>query len=294
VRLYHDCLPCLLRGAIDAVRRVTPDEAVREKVLRGVIDAAARADFRRPPSLMAQTVHRLIREAAGSRDPYREAKDRTNRLALELLPDLRRRVEASGDPFEMAARLAAAGNIIDLAAKSGLEEADVRTALDESMGQALDPGAVAALRQAAVAARRILYIGDNAGEIVLDRLLVEQLGPDKVVFAVRGGPVMNDATVEDARASGMAGLVEVIDSGSDAPGTILEDCSEEFRRRFAEVDLVLAKGQGNYETLSGRTGRSGVFFLLRVKCPVIARDTGCPVGSLVLAKEEPVQDAKST
>ena len=285
MRLYHDCVPCLLRGAIDAIRRVTPDEGVREKVLRGALEAAAQADFRRPPPLMAQMVHRLIREAAGNSDPYREAKERTNRFALELLPDLRRRVQESGDPFETATRLAAAGNIIDLAAKSGLEEPEVHSALDESLDSPLDPGAVTVLRRAAKAARKILYIGDNAGEIVLDRLLVEQLGPDKVVFAVRGGPVINDAIRTDAEMSGMAGLVEIIDSGSDAPGTILEDCSEKFRRRFDEADLVLAKGQGNYETLSGRTGRSGVFFLLRVKCPVIARDTGRPLGSLVLLKE---------
>jgi uncharacterized protein with ATP-grasp and redox domains len=282
VRTYFECLPCALRGTIDALRRVTFDEAVQERVLRGVLRAALDMDFRRPPPVMGQLIHRLIRDETGNPDPYREAKERLNGFALELLPDLRRRVQQSGDPFEAAARLAAAGNIIDLAAKSGLEEPEVRAALDESLDRPLDPGAVAGLRLAAEAAREILYIGDNAGEIVLDRLLVERLGPEKVVFAVRGGPTINDATRADAGMSGMADLVEIVDSGSDAPGTILEDCSEEFRQRFREADLVLAKGQGNYETLSGRAGRRGVFFLLRAKCPVVARDVGCPVGSLVL------------
>ena len=118
-----------------------------------------------------------------------------------------------------------------------------------------------------------------------------QPGLEPRTFTSVSGPLDDGAADE---ASGMASLVEIVDSGSDTPGTILEYCSETFRRTFAGADLVLAKGQGNYETLSGRAGRSGVFFLLRVKCPVIARDTGCPVGSLVLAKEEPVQDAKST
>ncbi len=285
MRTYHDCVPCLLRGTVDAVRRVTPDEDVRERVLRGVLEAAARMDFRRPPPAMAQAAHRLIREAIGDADPYREAKQRTNALALELFPGLRRRVESSPDPFEAAARLAAAGNVIDVAAKTGLEETEIRAALEDSLDAPLDAGAVGRLKAAATAARSILYVGDNAGEIVLDRLLVERLGSEKVTFAVRGAPVINDATLADAEASGMAALAGVVDSGSDAPGTILEDCSADFRRRFAEADLVIAKGQGNYETLAGRAGRCGVFFLLRVKCPVIARDTGRPLGSLVLTEE---------
>lgn len=284
MRTHLDCVACLVRGTVDAIRRVTADAAVQEEVLRKVLQAAAVMDFRRPPPVMGQVIHRVIREATGNPDPYREAKERLNRLVLELLPDMRRRVHASADPLEEAARLAAAGNVIDLAAKTGIDEPEVRSALEESLGQPLDRGAVSDLHRAATASRRILYIGDNAGEIVLDRLLVEQLGPEKVTFAVRGGPVINDATMEDARAGGMVSLVEVIDSGSDVPGTVLGDCSEAFRRRFGEADLVLAKGQGNYETLCGHAGRGGVFYLLRAKCPVVAKDIGCPLGSLVLLR----------
>ena len=280
MRTYFDCIPCFLRQALDALRRMGGDEAVQEKVLRAVLKAAGEMDLGRSPPAMGQVIHRLIREATGDADPYREAKERLNRLALDLYPGLRRRVVEDSDPLAVALRLAAAGNVIDLGVKSGIAEAEIAGAIGDSLSAPLDGGAVERFRRAADLAENILYIGDNAGEIVLDRLLVEQLGAGKVTFAVRGAPVINDVTVADAEASGMAEMVEVIDSGSDAPGTILEDCSDAFRERFAGAALVLAKGQGNYETLSDAD--KPVFFLLKAKCPVIARDIGCPVGSLVL------------
>ena len=136
------------------------------------------------------------------------------------------------------------------------------------------------LRRRVQETKSILYLADNAGEIVFDRLLIEQLPRDRVTVAVKGGPVINDATREDAEAAGLIDLVEVIDNGSDAPGTILEQCSPSFQRRFAEADLVIAKGQGNYETLNDVPRE--VFFLLKVKCPVIARDIACDLGHIAV------------
>ena len=128
----------------------------------------------------------------------------------------------------------------------------------------------------------MLYLADNAGEIVFDWLLLEQMPVEKVTVAVRGSPVLNDATIADTQAAGIPGLVELIDNGSDAPGTILDDCSAEFRRRFDRTDLIIAKGQGNYETLN--EVEKDIFFVLKAKCPVIARDLDCHVGSLILRR----------
>ena len=136
-------------------------------------------------------------------------------------------------------------------------------------------------RRAAREARSILYLADNAGEIVFDRLLIEALGPGRVTVAVRGHPVINDATRDDAREAGLEGEVELIDNGSDGPGTILEDCSPAFRERFRAAGLIIAKGQGNAETLSGVPGR--IFFLFKVKCAVMASRFGLPEGTLALA-----------
>ena len=133
-------------------------------------------------------------------------------------------------------------------------------------------------------ASRILYLADNAGEIVFDRLLIERMPPGKVTVGVRGFPVINDATMKDAEDTGMTELAEVIDNGSDGPGTILDDCSQSFRDRFDEADLIIAKGQGNYETLSEVD--KDIYFLLKAKCAVIARDMGCQEDDMILKRSE--------
>jgi len=276
---FFDCIPCLIRQTLASVRLVTSDERVHEQVLREVLQSASRMDLRQPPAAMAQLVHRRIRELCQNADPYRASKTRFNRLALDLLPAFRHRLEEYYNPWDAAVRLAIAGNVMDLGVKGGLSETEIRGSIDRSLSETLD-GNTAEFAASVREARRILYLTDNAGEIVFDRLLIERMPRKRVIVAVRGSPVINDATLEDAEEAGLTQLVQVIDNGSDAPGTLLRDCSEAFQRHFADADLIVAKGQGNYETLSEVSAR--VYFLLRVKCPVVARDIGCPVGRMVL------------
>jgi len=176
-------------------------------------------------------------------------------------------------------RLAIAGNVIDLGAKSGLTEDEARQSAASALDQPLC-GPLAALRQAAARAQRILYLCDNAGEIIFDRVLIAQLPRGRVTVAVRGRAVLNDATREDAVLAGLPALAEVIDNGSAAPGTVLEDCAPEFRRRFAGADLIIAKGQGNFESLHAEA--APLFCLFRVKCPFVAEHSGHPIGSHVV------------
>jgi len=279
MKTFFDCIPCLIRQALASVRLVTPDERVHEQVLREVLQAASRMDLNQPPAAMSQAVHRRIRELCRNGDPYRLSKVRFNRLALDLLPAFRHRLEEAPDPWDAAVRLAIAGNVMDLAVKGGLSESQIQDSIDQSLNESLE-GNTAEFAASVREARRILYLTDNAGEIVFDRLLIEQMPREKVTVAVRGSPVINDATLEDAEQAGLTRLVQVIDNGSDAPGTLVRDCSEAFQRHFADADLIIAKGQGNYETL--RESCKPIYFLLRVKCPVIARDTGCPLGRMVL------------
>jgi uncharacterized protein with ATP-grasp and redox domains/predicted Fe-Mo cluster-binding NifX family protein len=279
MKTFLDCIPCIIRQCLDAARSVTADEALHERILREVLQSAAEMDLRRPPPVLGQHIHGRIRELVGRDDPYRDAKDKQNRIALELYEQLRDDVQQAPNPLEPALRLAIAGNVIDLATNSGLDEAQIRTAITASLDEPLD-GDVERFADAIAEAGTILYLTDNAGEIVFDRLLIEQLPRDKVTVAVRGAPVINDATMVDAEVAGITELVKVIDNGSDAPGTILDDCSGLFRRHFAKADLIIAKGQGNYETL--RESPRPLYFLLQVKCPVVARDLGCPVGRMVL------------
>ena len=201
---------------------------------------------------------------------------------LDLYPHFLEQIRSAEDPLEMAIRLAISANIIDFGAIQDLDEETIDRTLSEASAIPLDHAAVELFRREVEQAKTILYLGDNAGEIVCDRLLIEQLPREKITFAVRGNPVLNDATITDAEAVGMTKIVPVIDNGSDAPGTVLEFCSPEFRDRFQAADFIIAKGQGNYESLSDN--HQNIFFLLRAKCPVIAKEFNSPVGVQVLQK----------
>jgi len=279
MRTFFDCIPCFVRQALDSVRRATDDERVHEQVLRATLRAISEMDLRASPPAMGHKIHRFVRDRVGESDPYREMKDQSNQLALALYPALKSQVERSANPMDTAVRLAIAGNVIDIAVKGDLGQIDVNEAVEHALTTTFD-GDVDAFASAVSTANSILYLADNAGEIVFDRLLIEQLPLKKVTVAVRGAPVINDATMVDAHVAGITDLVDVIDNGSDVPGTILDECSEAFRRRFDEAGLIIAKGQGNYETLSDV--KKDIFFVLKAKCPVIARDIGCEVSSLVL------------
>ena len=288
MKIFLDCIPCFVRQALDSARLVTDDEQVHEQVVREVLHLAANLDMSLSPPAIGQEIHRLIRKLIGNNDPYRELKQRFNRLAMRMCIELAERVRASDDPLEAAVRLAIAGNIIDLGVKTSIAEADIEKVIRDCLTANFDNQPLEDFRNAVNQAGQILYLADNAGEIVFDRLLIELLPYDKITVVVKGKPVINDATMEDAEFASLTEMVEVIDNGSDGPGTILETCSQSFRDRFEDADLIIAKGQGNYETLSDVD--KNIFFILKAKCPVIARDLGCEVGEMILKKSEAFND----
>ena len=270
-----------MRQALDAARQLSADMAFHERILRDVLRWTSEMDLNQSPPVLGQRIHRHLRELTGNDDPYRQAKEDQNRLALELLPKLEAMVASAADPLETAIRLAMAGNVIDLGANSAITASHVYRSVQQALSAPF-AGETDALRQALSTAQSILYIADNAGEVVFDRLLIEQLSPPRVTLAVRGAPVINDATLADARATGLDALVVVIDNGSDAPGTVLDDCGEAFLRYYREADLIIAKGQGNFETLSNAP--DNIFFLFQAKCPVIAAHVGQPVGTHIMTR----------
>ena len=278
---YTDCIPCFVRQAHDALRQVTKDdEALVHRTLQRVMREVAEFPLSETPPAMAQLTHRIIREESGNPDPYAEIKAESTRLALELAEEARAVIKASDDPFQMALRFSIAGNIMDFAVTSKWSQLEFDSFIEDTRFQTLEKEPVEKLRSAVKSARSILVLGDNAGETVFDKLLMEQFGGAEVFYAVKGAPVINDATLADAQAAGVDQVAKVVENGSDAPGTILEDCSDSFRWLFNEAGLVIAKGQGNYESLSRCT--RPLFFLTRVKCPVMGRDLGEPVGSWVV------------
>jgi len=284
MRVYLDCFPCFLRQTLAAARFVTDDEAIHAQVMHQVLELLRCTDARHTPPAIGQQIHRLIRQVTGDPDPYRKKKQSSNRLALRLYPQLKDKIRGSATPLETAVRLAIAGNVMDFGICHSLDAVALPEAIESALANEWNTNRLGEFAQAVNDARAILFIGDNAGEIVFDRLLIEELPHEKVTYVVKGSPVINDATREDAAVVGMIDLVEVIDNGSDAPGTILESCSEDFRERFGQSDLVIAKGQANYESLSGID--KDIFFILKAKCPVLAADLGCDIGQMILRRSD--------
>lgn len=278
MKTYLDCIPCFFRQALHAARLATDDPVKQREVLNRVAIEVPRFPLDATPVEMGRIIHRTIKEVTGNPDPYADIKRHYNELALRMLPQLRRIVSESRNKLETALRIAVAGNIIDLGA---LTEFNIEESLEHALSfdfAIFDFDPFLSLLERT---DRILYIGDNAGEICFDLVLVEILSEmgKKVQFAVRGVPIINDVTVEDARFCGMDRIAEIVDSGSDAPGTILKYCKPEFVELFRNSKLIIAKGMGNYETLSDE--EAPIFFLLKAKCPVVAGELGVKVGDIV-------------
>ena len=278
-----ECLPCFLRQTLDATRLAALNHESQERIIRKVLLLMAEMDLHQSPPEMAQQIHRIIREITGVEDPYKQVKEQLNKTAMNLYPELKDRVKSAKDPLMMAVRLAISGNAIDMGANGNLQDADVGKALKKAL---IEPfyGDVENFRRALDQAKSILYLADNTGEIVFDRILIEQISPDRVTLVVRGGPVINDATMADALFVGLDRFVKIIDNGSDAPGTLLSDCHEAFQHHFSQADMIIAKGQGNYESLSDVTGN--LFFLFKVKCSVIGKYVDQPLGTQVLVQSK--------
>ncbi|MBL7136740.1 MAG: DUF89 family protein [Candidatus Marinimicrobia bacterium] len=284
MRTYLDCVPCVVKFALGAVRQVTDDEEFQEKIMREVLHEVSKIDFSLSPPEISHIVFRYIKEYFGDVDPYLKEKKRFNKFCLTLLPKLRERVNKSKDPFNAAIRMSIAGNIIDSGANTNVNERDVLNTIEECMSATLytDEGVIS-LKKEMENTKDILILGDNAGEIVFDQLLIDQMPKEIVTYAVKSAPILNDATMEDAVETGLTEMVNVIGNGSDSPGTILNRCSSEFIEKFNESDIVIAKGQANYETLSDVD--RAIFFILKIKCSVIARDMGYSNGNCIVIKK---------
>ena len=279
------CIPCLRRQAGDAIALATTDAGLRIETMLKVVDVIAGLPMDQPPPAMAGLIHRFIRERTGSVDPYAAVKARATDMALRLVASLRSQVDAAADPFEAALRLAIAGNILDFAAFTHIDDAQLERCFSDAFAKPLPTSEIERLKAATDSARSILYIGDNAGETVFDRLLIEHLPAGAVTYAVKAGPVINDATRADAMAAGIQDVARIVDTGSDMPGTMLEYCSPAFRTLFDTAEVVIAKGQANYETLSDAPRE--IFFLTQVKCATIARDINAPLGQWVVRRNTP-------
>jgi uncharacterized protein with ATP-grasp and redox domains len=262
----YRCFYCFTRAFERMLSKDGISAAAKDSFTRDMVKLYAENWGKHNSPLFARELHGILRGYTGNGDPYRMEKKKYNDMALDLIPELEREVNRSEDPFNTALRLSIAGNIIDFAVNDTF---NLHTTIDRVLKAdfAIDDSGL--LKKALGEARQVLYLGDNAGEIVFDKLFIKTIRHPGLVYAVRGAPVINDATLEDANYIGMSEVAMVISNGFDAPSTVLDESSDEFRRYFSEADLIISKGQGNLEGLIHLEDKR-VFFLLMVKCNVMA------------------------
>lgn len=270
--------------ALRAAKAASSDELIQRRVLDSVAKMVPDLPLEERPPAIAQRVYRAVHDITGNADPYREMKSQANQTALSLYPRLKEIVVGSDDPLLAACKLAIAGNSIDFGPQ--VLHTDLDTIVDSALSVPFVCDDYQQFRSEVASCTRLLYLGDNAGEIVFDRLLVEQLLQYNrqldITFVVREAPIINDATMEDAVVVGLDKLARVVSNGSDAPATILSQCSPEMLEMFNSADIIIAKGQGNYESLSDED--ANIFFLLKCKCHVVADLLDVNVGDAVLRK----------
>lgn len=278
MRIHPECYPCLVRQAYTTLGLITQDEILQEKVIKEIMGKLATYQGSDPPPMVSRIVYGTIAQMTGVEDPYQEKKRESNRMALELYPHLKEMVKRSSDPLFTAVRVAIVGNIIDFGVGRSfeLEGLEAIEALDLAINH------YPSFKEEYESARTILVIGDNAGEVVFDRVMIEEFRGKEVYYAVRSGPIINDVTLKDALEVGMNEVATVIESGSWAPGTLMDEVSPRFMELFMGADMVISKGQGNFETLDDAP--RDIFFCLRAKCDVVARLLGVNIGDTLLIK----------
>ena len=280
MKTYLDCYPCFLRQALSAARRADASEAQQRQILLNTMHELSSMPEDATPLQMAHGIHRQVRQLTNNTDPYQQAKAIATQQALALYPKLKECISRSIDPLETAVRIAIAGNIIDLGVA---ESYDLEATLKRVLTDQFAINDLQAFRNALKQNHSILYLADNAGETVFDRVLIETLNLP-VTYAVKSGPAFDDALVEDALKAGIDQVAKVIETGTIFPGTYLPSCSPEFQQVFSSAQLVLAKGQANYETLNDVD--RDIFFLLKIKCEVVSSEIGIELGKLALKYKE--------
>ncbi|MBU1044012.1 MAG: DUF89 family protein [Candidatus Omnitrophica bacterium] len=290
MKTYLDCIPCFFRQVIDAGRMAGLDDKQQKKVVDKFASILPELSLDMSPPEIARLTNKLLQKTAKSKDLYAKIKQKSNQIGLRMYEKLKQKVEASKDQLLAAVEIAIIGNIIDYGAKNHLD-------LDKELDRMLRKEKqlikkekkrifnYKQFKEQLSRAKTILYLADNAGETVFDRVLIEQIkriDPNKIIiYAVKDKPVINDALLEDALICGIDKQAEIISSGSDAPGTVLALCSKKFLDVYNKADMIISKGQGNFEALAAVNKRL-IFFLFMVKCAVVAENVDCKIGDITL------------
>lgn len=276
MKTYLECIPCFMQQALRAGKLITTDDKIHKEILDHTGSLIHTFNLNNTPAESGAKVYEIISEITGVKDPYKQIKEDNIKQAKKLIPDLKNLIKQSHDPLLTAVKIAIAGNVIDFGVN---ESFNIEEDLNEILTKDFAISDYEDFKKTADKAKTILYFGDNAGESVFDKLLIEEVNK-QTYYAVREIPIINDATYEDAVNSGLNEVSEIISSGVKAPGAIVSQFTENVKKLFNSADMVISKGQGNYEGLSNNTRT--IFFLLKAKCKVLADDIGVKKGSIIL------------
>lgn len=279
MNLELDCIPCIVNSFIRLIKLEKLPHRVQEETLRKLLRLVAEADYEKSPPVLGKEMHKMIRNQLNRTDPYEDLKKKNNKMMLDMYTEFEEMIERSSNPFNMAMRLAIAGNVIDFGPQ---EQLDIFETIHKVVHSTLAIDDSKFLEKDLKKANSLLYIGDNCGEIVLDKLFLETINFPNTYFAVRSGPVINDATIEDAKMVGIDKIAKVISTGDDAPGVVLDLCSDEFKKIFQKSDLIISKGQGNLEGLIDVN--QNIYFLLVTKCDLVGNLISTAKGDFVVKR----------
>ncbi|UCD38453.1 MAG: DUF89 family protein [Fidelibacterota bacterium] len=278
MRSEPECLVCMLNQAWNTARIATEDRDQQREIIESAAQLIQDTDLGLTPADNSRPIYDLVARISSVDDPFKELKQRTNDEALNMLPELQKTVEQAEDRIATALHVTVAGNIIDL----GIGHAyDLHRDIEVILRTPFRIDHTEMFKQELVPDRTLLMLGDNAGEIVFDRVLIEELlrREIQVTYSVKSYPIINDATMEDAETAGITQLVPVIETGAGDIGINFDNVSDEFLKAFESADLILAKGHGNYETCDTRL--ENIYFLLKAKCNVVAGGLGVERDAIV-------------
>ncbi len=271
----------MLRQAFEAVCMSTSDENLQELVMSEVlVELTKYKEYACAPQL-AETIHSIVKKHTNQKDPYAKTKSKDIKMAQKVEPRMRKYIVENEDILKNILKVSAIGNILDSALYTDID-------LEACLSTEIDMPFIVRDRDDFTndlsTAKQILIIGDNAGEAVFDKLLIEYFSNRyEIIYAVRGGPIINDITIQEALKLNISDYAKIISIGCCMPGAYLEACNDEFKYIFDRADIIISKGQGNYEALGGNTDRP-VYYLLKAKCKRIAELLGVELNNYVFCK----------
>jgi uncharacterized protein with ATP-grasp and redox domains len=289
LKIRPECAVCIVRQVVDASSEISNDESEQFRLIKSCLDAIKDAYGEGAvPAWMGTKVHRHLKKISNCEDPYKRLKEKADEIALKYLDRVKKEVSIEDDLERIKKKVLAgiAGNVIDFGPFS--TDMDIISKIDETLNGDLTIDDSEEFLNDLKNSKKVLYICDNAGEIVFDKLLIEEIKKyvSDVVVAVKGKPILNDATLEDAEFVGINEIARVISTGGDIIGVILEECSQEFLDEFYSADMIVAKGMGNYESLTEYEEKieKPLYYIFKVKCIPVAEHVGINVGDNVLLK----------